>query len=431
MSSNIFVVGLDDFNLAQLQSLRRSNEYRFHCLLSYQSIKRPLREPIERLLQQAYTKLDSFAGSIDAIVGYWDFPVSTILPIIRRRYNLPGPSLEAVLKCEHKYWSRCLQMEVVPELVPEFQLVNPFDPNAEDKIEIAYPFWLKPIKAASSYLGFRINDRNALASSLAIIRDRIHRFAEPFNDILDQAAVPAHIAPFGGNYCIAEGLISKGGQCTLEGYVQKGKATVYGIVDSIRSGKHRSSFSRYQYPSNLPGHIQQRMIQAIQKVLLYFGYNDSPFNAEFYWSKKDNSLYLLEINTRISKSHCLLFKMVDGEYHHTVMIDVALGHTPCFPYREGKHKVAAKFMLRCFQDGYVKTVPSRSQIDEVERRFPDTEIQLHIEPGMRLRDLPNQDSYSYEIATLFMGANNQKQLLANYQAALDGLSFDIRHTERG
>ncbi|MDY6979497.1 MAG: D-alanine--D-alanine ligase [Pseudomonadota bacterium] len=431
MSSNIFVVGLDDFNLSQLRSLRHANEYQFHSLLSYQAIKRPVLKPIEHLLQQAYTKLDNFEGSIDAIVGYWDFPVSTILPILRRRYNLPGPDLEAVLKCEHKYWSRCLQIEVAPELVPEFQLVNPFDPNAEDAIELEFPFWLKPIKSASSYLGFKINNRKVLTESLAVIRDRIHRFAEPFNDILKQADIPSHIAPVDGNYCIAEGIISRGGQCTLEGYVQKGEVTVYGIVDSIRSGRHRSSFSRYQYPSNLPGHVKQCMIQAIEKVLLYFGYNDSPFNAEFYWSKKDNKLYLLEINTRISKSHCPLFKMVDGEYHHAVMIDVALGHTPGFPHREGRHRVAAKFMLRHFRDGYVKTVPTRSQIDQVKQCFPDTEIQLHIEPGMWLRDLPDQDSYSYEIATLFMGAKNQKQLLANYQAALNRLCFDIRETERG
>ncbi|MGM0679565.1 MAG: ATP-grasp domain-containing protein [Pseudomonadota bacterium] len=252
MSSNIFVVGLDDFNLSQLQSLRHANEYQFHSLLPYQAIKRPLREPVERLLQQAYTKLDNFEGSIDAIVGYWDFPVSTILPIIRRRYNLPGPSLEAVLRCEHKYWSRCLQIEIAPELVPEFQAVNPFDPYAEDKIEIAYPFWLKPVKAASSHLGFRINNRKALTDSLAIIRDKIQCFAKPFNDILEHATLPSHIAPFDGNYCIAERIISTGVQCTLEGYVHKGEVTVYGIVDSIRSGKHRSSFSRYQYPQRFP-----------------------------------------------------------------------------------------------------------------------------------------------------------------------------------
>ncbi|MFP3873104.1 MAG: acetyl-CoA carboxylase biotin carboxylase subunit family protein [Thiohalophilus sp.] len=429
MSSNVFVVGLDDFNLGQLQLLRHANEYQFHCLIPYQKIKRPVREPVECLLQQAYEKLDSFAGSIDALVGYWDFPVSTILPIIRRRYHLPGPSLEAVLKCEHKYWSRCLQIEVVPELVPEFQLIDPFDPGAADKLEIAYPFWLKPIKAASSHLGFRINNRHALIESLAIIRDRIHRFAKPFNDILKYAQIPPDITPVDGNYCIAEGIISKGRQCTLEGYVHNGKLTVYGIVDSIREGKHRSSFSRYQYPSTLPAHVKQRMIQAIQAVLLHIGYDDSPFNAEFYWSKQHDSIYLLEINTRISKSHCPLFKMVDGEYHHAVMVDVALGHQPDFPYREGKHKIAAKFMLRRFHDGYTGNVPTTPEIEKLKRHFPDLEIQVHVQPGMWLHDLPDQDSYSYEIATLFMGADNQKQLLANYQSALNMLTFDIRQNQ--
>ena len=50
---------------------------------------------------------------------------------------------------------------------------------------------------------------------------------------------------------------------------------------------------------------------------------------------------------------------------------------------------------------------------------------------MQLRDLAVQGSYSYTIATIFMIANYQNQLPANYQAALDSLSFDIRKTERG
>jgi hypothetical protein len=37
-----------------------------------------------------------------------------------------------------------------------------------------------------------------------------------------------------------------------------------------------------------------------------------------------DTIWLLEINTRISKSHCPLFRRVDGASHHQVMLDLAL-----------------------------------------------------------------------------------------------------------
>ena len=429
MGSNIFVVGLDDFNLAELKSLHHANEYHYHCLIPYEDIKGKSRNPIDHLLQQAYDQLDQFDGSVDAIVGYWDFPVSTILPLLRRRYGLTGPSLEATLKCEHKYWSRCLQQEVIADMVPAFVAVNPFDNTAADKIELNYPFWLKPVKAASSHLGFHIHNREELDQSLAIIRDKIERFAKPFNHIFDQAEVPPHIASIDGNYCIAESMISTGKQCTLEGYVYNGEVFVYGIVDSIREGKHHSCFARYQYPSQIPLQAKNRMTEAIRKVLKHIGYDNSPFNAEFYWSPGNDKISFLEINTRISKSHCPLFKMVDGEYHHAVMIDLALGRKPDFPCMKGRYKTAAKFMVRRYRDGRVIKVPSQIDIQKVRQRFPDTEIQLHIHAGMRLRELSEQDSYSYEIAVIFMGVNTQQQLLKNYHTTLEMLPFDIEEDE--
>lgn len=385
--------------------------------------------PVRRFLRDSEQILDNFSGPIDAVVGYWDFPVSTVLPIVRDRYHLPGPTLEAVLRCEHKYWSRLIEVDVAPEYIPPFDKVNPFSDTAVDDCKLDYPFWLKPVKAASSYLGFRIHNQQEFEKILQVIQQRIRRFAEPFNYILEQAQLPPHIATVDGNYCIAEGIISEGKQCTLEGYVFHGMVHVYGIVDSIREGEHHSSFSRYQYPSTLPTAVTARMIEVVDKVLSHMEYDNSPFNAEFYWDEKNDAIWLLEINPRISKSHCPLFKMVDGEYHHAVMIGVALGNKPDFPHRQGQHKVAAKFMLRHFRDGLVTQAPTQAQIDTVRKQFPGTSILIHVHPGMRLGDLKDQDSYSFEIAVMFMGAASQKELLENYRAALAMLPFEIEYDE--
>jgi hypothetical protein len=187
VTRNIFVVGLDDFNLAQMQALRQAGDYRYHSLVSYQEIKARAEFPVGEFLRHAEQTLDEFTGSIDAIVGDWDFPVSTVLPIIRQRHKLPGPTLEAVLKCEHKYWSRLLQAEVVPDSIPPFVRLDPFSDMARQDCALEYPFWLKPVKAASSHQGFRVRNEREFDSSLAIIRQRIGRFAKPFTYILGQA----------------------------------------------------------------------------------------------------------------------------------------------------------------------------------------------------------------------------------------------------
>ena len=429
MKKNIFVVGLDDFHLSQLRGLRRSGEYRFFPFLSYENVKRVRRFPVKELLDYPEQLLKEFDGSVDAVIGYWDFPVSTVLPLIQKQFGHSGASLVSVLKCEHKYWSRVLQKEVNPALIPDFEDIDPFQEQGRIQCCLSYPFWLKPVKSVLSHLGFLIHNRLELIESLTIIRENIHRYAEPFNLILAKAELPESIAGVDGYHCIAEGLISRGYQCTLEGYVYSGQVFVYGVIDSIRDSVHQSTFVRYQYPSRLPVPVQDRMVAATEKIMTHIGYDNAPFNIEFYWDPKRDRISLLEINTRISKSHCPLFKMVDGEYHHDVLIDLALGRQPDFPSREGRFGVAAKFMIRRFTDGIVLQVPDRRDIEKVKEIFPGTEVLIHVHEGMRLSDMFDQDSYSYEIAVLYMGAEDSETLLANERRALSMLPFRIDHDE--
>lgn len=58
-------------------------------------------------------------------------------------------------------------------------------------------------------------------------------------------------------------------------------------------------------------------------------------------------------------------------------------------------------------------------------RFPGTLIKLDIEPGMRLSDLPNQDSFSYHIGTIYLGADSHEELRERYRACLDALHFEF------
>jgi hypothetical protein len=156
---NIFVVGLDDLHRAQLETLPGAEQYAFHPLFTYSEVKQEERFPVARLLEQGTNILQSFSGHVDAVVGYWDFPVSTALPMLRRPLGLPGPSLEAVLTCEHKYWSRIVQAQVAAEHVPAFCAVDPFAEDPRQDVSVGFPFWLKPVKSVLSHLGFRVADK--------------------------------------------------------------------------------------------------------------------------------------------------------------------------------------------------------------------------------------------------------------------------------
>ena len=424
---NIFVIGFDEFNRKELASIREAENCEFRGLLDYDEIVVPKTGIIEfeRLRKKAEDRLAHFEGSVDGIVSFWDFPSSAMANVLRNAHGLAGPTNEALAKCEHKYWSRLEQSEVVPELVPAFCAIDPFAEDPLSQITIDYPFWIKPIKAHSSHLGFKIRGAEDFRSHLPEIRQKIGYFGVPFDEFLRHVDLPGHIRPVTGHWCIAEGMISAGQQCTLEGYVYDGRVEVYGMVDSLRAGKHRSCFSRYQYPSALPGHVQTRMIDATRKVLTQFGYDCAPFNIEFYWDRRTDGVRLLEVNSRISQSHCPLFRMVDGASHQEVMVDLALGQQPEFPHRQGDYGVAAKFMHRVFRDGIVRGMPSPEERRRVQSIYPEARFRLLAPEGERLRESHHRDSYSYELADIFLGGQNRKELLQKFVNVLQMVTFDI------
>lgn len=421
MPENVFVLGLNDFNRALLETIDGAEHYRFHSLLDNAELEEPETYRVQEQLDKARAQLRNFSGSVDAVIGYIDMPVGLMVPILCREFGLPTATLESVLQCQHKYWSRLKQREVIPGHVPRFNLVNPFADDPISQIDLAYPFWLKPVKSAGSYLGFRVHNRRQLAYFIDVIRDNIRRISQPFNHFLEYAEVPAPIADIDFSYCIAEEIIG-GRQCTLEGYVFEGDFHIFGVIDSIRYA-NRSTFARYEYPSKLPARVTQRMADITRKFLAHIGFDNSTFNAEFFWDQQRDQIWLLEINTRISQSHSYLFAMVDGSSNHQTLVEVGLGQRPNMPYRQGKHRYAAKCFYRKFEDAVVETVPSDKQVNIIQQQVSDSLIKINVTRGTKLWNLLEQESYSYDIAWIFVAADSREQLRQHYRQCVNALNF--------
>lgn len=420
-SLNIFVIGLDAHNRALLQEMRNAHQYQFHGVLTYEDIYGET-VSLNDVLQRASAIIDAFDGPVDAIIGFWDFPVSTVVPLLRQRYGLPTVPLDEVLQCEHKYWSRLVQQEVIDEL-PRFALVAPACDQASPP-GLRFPMWIKPVKSFASMLALRADNAAEFAVALRKINAGIDRLAAPFEEIMQHVELPPEIAAAGGRVCIAEEAI-RGQQVTLEGFRHRGEVVVYGIIDSLHY-PGTSSFLRYQYPSTLPASVQQRLKDISTRVVQAVGLEGTTFNIEFFWCPDTDAIQLLEINTRHSQSHADLFVHVDGFSNHEILIDLALGRPPERPRGKGRFALAATCFIRRFENGVVRRHPSATEIAHIERSVPDTQIELRAHAGDRLSERTHgQDSYSHLLATVFIGAAHEAELTQKFDQVVATLPYEI------
>ena len=421
MRGNIFVPGLLDWQRRELETIERAKELNFHSLLSHEEVVEQ-HLGFDELLRRARRQIEHSGTKPDAFICHWDFPSSCLAPVLAAEYGLRAPSLEAVLKCEHKYWARLEQQRVVPECIPEFQALDPFDPTAADDLRLEFPIWLKPIKGFSSKLGFRVEDRGQLKEALAEMRDHIGELGRPFDECLAHADLPPEIQGIGGRHALAEGIMS-GDQFAPEGYVQNGTVHVHGFFEMFldQGGK---AVAGLRYPAALPQSLQERSEEVCRKIFEQVGFDDGCFNIEFLWDEAADKLWVIEVNTRISQSHCELFRKVDGMSNHEIAVSVALGHEPHLPHERGRSRTAAKFWLRKMDDAEVTRVPDEQELAALSSEF-DALIELGVSEGTRLSDLPDQPVYCFNVGDAWIGADSERDLEDRYHRLISNLPLEF------
>jgi hypothetical protein len=428
IKKNIFCIGMNEFNRSMIERLEYAENCTFHKLLDHEEIRSKTEDdyPLSGLLAKAEQQLIDFEGKIDGIMGYIDFPVSVMVPLLCEKFGLPSLSINHAIQCEHKYWSRVAQQASIPESIPAFALFDPFDSESYNNIALSYPFWIKPVKSYSSHLGFKINNRADLDKALPIICKNIYRITRPFEELISQLSLdmPHEVSRVSAYHFLAEALLS-GHQCTLEGSMQQGIFYMHGVIDSP-CYPNASAFFSYQYPSVVPDAVQQKMASISKQFLEHIGFDNAAFNIDFFWDKSKNTLQLVEVNPRISVVYSKLFQKVEGVSNHQVSLNLAMNKPPIIKKKQHVCHVAAVFFYREFQNAWVERVPEQTEIALIEADFPGTMIQLEVTAGMYLSDLTEQDSYSYLVCRIFMGAVDQRELSNHYQRCLKQLKSKFK-----
>lgn len=357
-------------------------------------------------------------NSITAVASTNDYPGPIYSSVISKKLGLRGPDPMSVLTCQHKFYSRLMQKKWVPHASPEFRLIDPkqFQKN---KLNLNLPIFVKPVKSYLSKLAQKITSHAELEK---FVQSSLppDLFLEQLNWFLKNHSS----YELNANYLIAESLLT-GTQVTLEGYVFDGKVNILGIVDSVMF-PGTICFERFDYPSNLPKEVQQRMHDIATQFVKGIQFDYSLFNVEFMYNPSSQDIFIIEINSRMCSQFADLFEKVDGTNTYQIMLDIALGKRPTFTKLKGNHKVASSFVLRRFDNKKVIKIPTRNDITSFFNLFPDARLELHANEGQWLSSI-SQDGKSFRYGLIHLGAQSKEALFSYFEQSKQLLPFVFGH----
>lgn len=361
---------------------------------------------------------------VDGVLGADDFISCLYASAAARELGLPGARTELELTFQHKYYSRVLQRRLVPEYVPNFGVLNLKSPPP-------FPFFVKPIRGSASMMAMRIESESDLVKyqRLPLLRRLfLSRVLSTFEGIAAEFAGLEKL----GSPVVFEELID-GRQCTLEGIVYRGQHKIVGVVDSVMYPHSRLSFSQFDFPSQLPPSVQNRMHEVARKLIEKSGFDFGFYNIEFFYVRDSDEIKIIEVNPRMAFQFTDLYEKVLGVNTFDLLLQMTVGADldldEIFSRRTGKFSMASSFVKRVFADGMVVKSPSLADAKSLEKGAADARILLQAKQGTRLSSDIFQDMESFRLMTVNVGASSRDGLESAYRKVDDRLRFEIQFDE--
>ena len=344
--------------------------------------------------------------------------------LLAERLGLAHTPLEAVLAAQHKYYARQAFERELPECNARFGLVGR-DFRRTRELPLAFPFYIKPVKAAYSVLARRIEswaelDRHARFSWFE--QAIIERLVRPFGDVM-RARSDFEVEPFS---LIAEEIVD-GAQVTVNGFAREGRITMLGVVDSLMY-PGTDQFQRFQYPSALPRAVQASAEDAARRALAAVGFTHGMFNVELRVCAATGHPKVIEIIPRAAGQFYDLFERVDGYNLFDALVALETGEEPRIRRREGASAVAASFVMRDLAGEGLGRWPRRGEIGQLRARHPGARIMFYPKRGADLRrEMKWLGSYRYGVVNL--GAGSAGELQGAYDRIHREVAFHPRARE--
>ena len=318
--------------------------------------------------------------------------------LLAERMGWPGTPVDAVLACQHKLHARQVLQACAPEANPAFALL-PVRYGEPVPQGLAYPCFVKPVKAAFSVLARTVRSRDELAAMTRFGRGElwvIRHLVEPFERIARQRLSQAGTA----HRLLIEAPMH-GRQFNLDGYVFGGRMQALGIVES-EMYPGTQAFMRFAYPCVLPDAVRARAADVARRFLDAVGFTHGLFNMEFFYDAADDRLGVIEFNPRMASQFSDLYLRVDGVDLHRIALALAHGDDPAgLPRAAPVAGAAASVVFRSFDRAARIAMPGVATRAALARAMPDALLfRFEKSAGAIARDCKWLDSYRYGILHL-------------------------------
>ena len=346
--------------------------------------------------------------------------------LLAERMGWPGTPVNAILACQHKLYARQVLQRVAPEANLVFALLDA-EYGAPVPPGIAYPRFVKPVKAAFSVLARRVDSQEELhrhtrfgAGELWIIR----RLVEPF-ERLARARLGADLPS--AHRMLLEAP-AQAEQFNLDGYVFNGQTHAVGVVDAIMF-PGTQAFMRHEVPTRLPSAVQARALDVARRFLAAVGFTHGLFNMEFFYDAPTDRLTVIEFNPRMASQYSDLYRRVLGIDLHAMALELAHGRDPANARRSVPTAgAAASFVYRAFDPAERVHLPNIDQTRAFAHAHPDALLFPYPKSaGSIARDFKWLGSYRYGIAHL--GGRDWADLRARCEAASALLGWRAPYAE--
>ena len=346
--------------------------------------------------------------------------------LLAERMGWPGTPVNAILACQHKFYARQVLQRVAPEANLDFALMDA-EYGAPVPPGIAYPRFVKPVKAAFSVLARRVDSHEQLhrhtrfgAWELWVIR----RLVEPF-ERLARARLGAHLPS--AHRMLLEAPV-QAEQFNLDGYVFNGQTHAVGVVDAIMF-PGTQAFMRHEMPTRLPSAVQARALDVARRFLAAVGFTHGLFNMEFFYDAASDRLTVIEFNPRMASQYSDLYRRVLGIDLHAMALELAHGRDPVKAQRAVPTAgAAASFVYRAFDPADRVHLPSALQTRAYTQAYPDALLFPYPKSaGSIARDFKWLGSYRYGITHL--GGRDAADLRARCEAASALLGWRAPYAE--
>ena len=333
--------------------------------------------------------------------------------LLAERMGWPGTPVQAVLACQHKLHARQVMEEVCPHANLPFSALDAAygEPVPEG---LAYPQFVKPVKAAFSVLAATVSSREQLHAHTRFSRWElwvIRHLVEPFEQIARERLPQAGTA----HRLLLEQPVG-GAQYNMDGYVFDGAVHQIGIVQAVMY-PGTEAFMRFDYPCGLAAAVHTQAMDVARSFLHAIGFTHGMFNMEFFLDPVSGKLTVIEFNPRMAPQFSDLYRRVEGIDLHRMALELAWGRDPGqLPRVAAVSGAASSFVYRIFNPRTPVNMPRPEQRAAFTAAFPDGLLLEFPKPrGSMQRDFKWLGSYRYAI--IHLGGANKQDLRQRCESA--------------